>query len=54
MRQFTKEDLAWYDGRDGVAAYIAYNQRVYDVSDKRKEAVNENHRSRERGAGFCP
>jgi len=31
MRTFTKEELAKYDGRDGVA-YVAYCGKVYDVS----------------------
>ena len=31
MRMFTKEELAKYDGSDGVA-YIAYRGKVYDVS----------------------
>ncbi len=33
MRQFTSEDLARYNGRDGMPAYVAYKGRVYDVSD---------------------
>ena len=31
MRGFTKEEVRKYDGRNGVA-YIAYNDKVYDVS----------------------
>ncbi|MDH7487722.1 MAG: cytochrome b5 domain-containing protein [Anaerolineae bacterium] len=33
MREFTKEELARYDGQDGAPAYIAYQGKVYDVSD---------------------
>ena len=32
MRQFTKEELARYDGKDGRSAYIVCNGKVYDVS----------------------
>lgn len=32
MQEFTEEELAQYDGRDGRAVYIAYNGMVYDVS----------------------
>ena len=31
MRVFTKDELAKYDGSDGIA-YVAYNGKVYDVS----------------------
>jgi predicted heme/steroid binding protein len=31
MREFTRQELALYDGRIG-RLYIAYNGRVYDVS----------------------
>ena len=31
MRTFTKEELAKYDGRNGIA-YVAYGGKVYDVS----------------------
>jgi predicted heme/steroid binding protein len=33
MRQFSREDLAKYNGKDGAPAYIAYGGRVYDVSE---------------------
>lgn len=33
MRTFTAEELSEFDGRDGRPAYIAYNGRVYDVSE---------------------
>lgn len=29
----TKEELAKFDGRDGRKAYVAVNEKVYDVSD---------------------
>jgi predicted heme/steroid binding protein len=32
MRKFTKKELAQYDGKDGVSAFIAYEGKVYDVS----------------------
>ncbi len=33
MRKFTLEELARCDGRDGRRAFIAYDGKVYDVSD---------------------
>jgi predicted heme/steroid binding protein len=33
MRQFTAEEFASYDGRDGRPAYVAYEGKVYDVTD---------------------
>jgi len=32
MRVFTKEELRKYDGSDGSATYVAYEGKVYDVS----------------------
>ena len=32
MNEFTIEELADYDGRDGAPAFIAYEGQVYDVS----------------------
>jgi len=32
MRIFNEEELAKYDGKNGVSAYIAYKGDVYDVS----------------------
>ncbi|MFB3889094.1 MAG: cytochrome b5 domain-containing protein [Candidatus Bathyarchaeia archaeon] len=33
QRKFTLEELANYDGRGGKPAYIAYEGKVYDVSE---------------------
>ena len=33
MKEFTLEELAEFDGRDGRAAYVAYEGVVYDVSE---------------------
>lgn len=32
MKEFTAEELATFDGRDGRPAYVAYMGLVYDVS----------------------
>lgn len=32
MREFTRDELRQYTGRDGMPALIAYNGTVYDVS----------------------
>lgn len=32
MRKFSREELAFYDGREGRPAYVAYRGKVYDVS----------------------
>jgi len=32
MRRFTRKELARYNGKDGALAFIAYEGRVYDVS----------------------
>ncbi|MEM1514818.1 MAG: cytochrome b5 domain-containing protein [Candidatus Bathyarchaeia archaeon] len=32
MREFTEEELAKYDGKNGRPTYIAYDGKVYDVS----------------------
>ena len=32
MREFTVEELAAFDGKDGRAAYAAYKGTVYDIS----------------------
>lgn len=32
MKEFTAEELAHYDGKEGRPAYIAYGGKVYDVS----------------------
>ncbi|MBC7098314.1 cytochrome B5 [Candidatus Bipolaricaulota bacterium] len=33
MREFSLEELARFDGRDGRPAYLAYAGKVYDVTD---------------------
>ncbi|HET6498573.1 MAG TPA: cytochrome b5 domain-containing protein [Coriobacteriia bacterium] len=33
MKEFTLEDLAKYDGKDGMPAYVAYKGVVYDVTE---------------------
>jgi predicted heme/steroid binding protein len=33
MRTFTRKELAQYDGKNGVPAFIAYNGKLYDVSN---------------------
>ncbi|HEY0196683.1 MAG TPA: cytochrome b5 domain-containing protein [Methanobacterium sp.] len=33
MKKFTKTELARYNGKKGNLAYIAYEGKVYDVSD---------------------
>jgi predicted heme/steroid binding protein len=33
VRCFTKDELAHYNGKDGTPAYIAYEGKVYDVTD---------------------
>jgi predicted heme/steroid binding protein len=32
MKEFTKEELARCDGKDGRPAYVAYKGNVYDLS----------------------
>jgi predicted heme/steroid binding protein len=32
MRSFTRQELSRYDGRDGRAALVAFEGKVYDVS----------------------
>jgi predicted heme/steroid binding protein len=32
MRRFTKKELSRYDGKNGAPAFIAYQEKVYDVS----------------------
>ncbi len=33
FRKFTLEELAKYDGKEGRPAYVAYNGKVYDVTE---------------------
>lgn len=33
MKEFTLDELADYDGRDGQPAYVAYEGVVYDVTE---------------------
>lgn len=33
MREFTKEELQAFDGKDGKPSYLACNGKVYDVSE---------------------
>jgi len=33
MKEFSKEELARYDGKNGRPAYVAYKGKVYDLSD---------------------
>lgn len=33
MKEFTLEELAQYDGKDGRPAYVAYKGGVYDVTE---------------------
>jgi len=33
MREFTLEDLTRYDGREGRPAYVAYEGKVYEVTE---------------------
>lgn len=32
MKEFTREELAFYDGKEGRSAYVGYEGKVYDVS----------------------
>ena len=32
MRNYTREELARYNGKDGAPAYVAYRGAIYDVS----------------------
>jgi predicted heme/steroid binding protein len=33
MRTFTRKELARYNGKNGTPAFIAYNGKLYDVSN---------------------
>ncbi|PKM74765.1 MAG: hypothetical protein CVU92_04875 [Firmicutes bacterium HGW-Firmicutes-17] len=45
---FTKDDLAKYNGKNGNAAYVAYKNVVYDVSNNR-QWVNGQHNGHSAG-----
>ncbi|MBI5048839.1 MAG: cytochrome B5 [Deltaproteobacteria bacterium] len=32
-KKFSRQDIQNFDGKDGRAAYIVYNGKVYDVTD---------------------
>lgn len=42
MKKFTKETLANYNGKNGRPAYIAFNGRVYDVTNNSHWLNGEN------------
>ncbi|MCQ1535215.1 cytochrome B5 [Methanosarcina sp. KYL-1] len=33
MKEYTAEELAAYNGKDGTKMYVAYKGKVYDISD---------------------
>jgi predicted heme/steroid binding protein len=33
MKEFTTDELKQYNGRDGQPSYVAYDGKVYDVSE---------------------
>ncbi len=35
LREFTREELRGYDGQDGKPVYVAYEGRVYDLSESK-------------------
>ena len=43
MKQFTKETLSNYDGKNGRPAYIAVNGIVYDVTNNAHWVNGEHH-----------
>lgn len=46
LKRFTKDDLAKYDGKNGNAAYVAYKNVVYDVSNVKKWVNGEHNGNR--------
>lgn len=43
MKEFTKETLLQYDGKNGHKAYIAVDGKVYDVTNNSHWANGEHH-----------
>ncbi len=43
MRSFTLSELATFDGANGKPAYVAYNGKVYDVSDSHSWALGAHY-----------
>lgn len=53
LRAFTRDDLADYDGTDGKPAYVAYNGKVYDVTNG-PTWVNGEHSQHSAGMDLSP
>jgi len=47
MKTFTKEELAKYDGKNGAAAYVAVDGKVYDVTNVKewKDGMHKGHQA---------
>jgi predicted heme/steroid binding protein len=45
----TKEELSKHDGKDGRAAYIGYNGKVYDVTENKFWKGGEHFRTHDAG-----
>ncbi len=60
MRRFTADALASYDGRDGRPAYVAWEGKVYDVTESflwkggRHQAMHDAGRDLTRALGEAP
>jgi predicted heme/steroid binding protein len=48
-KKFTLEELAMYNGKNGNAAYIAYNGKVYDVTLSRLWSGGSHQRAHQAG-----
>jgi predicted heme/steroid binding protein len=35
LKEFTREELAKYNGKEGQPVYVAYDGKVYDVSESK-------------------